>query len=200
MKYLRLSLIVIFLSSSLQINAKISERNRYQKTWSTVLGWGLGLAPLATIGGSLGYYITPNLLAELGLYRGAGITTIGETKGNLSWRYTEARTKWFVGNSFYLNMGLGQKTVDVNLEFLDSPSSLLASGLSYGIGNRWQWETFSLGCDWLGAFRPLQSEVNRTEVTKDLSVSDNEDWDQLWAAVGSPANLQIFRLYMGVSF
>ena len=124
---------------------------------------------------------------------------IGETEGNLNWKYTEARAKWFLGNSFYLNTGVGQKSLDINLDFLESPSSLMASGVSYGVGNRWQWETFSIGCDWLGAFRPLDSKISRTGNRINIDDEAQEDWDDLWAAIGSPSNLQIFRLYMGVS-
>ena len=199
MMSIKQKMIFLLIVGSLNINAKISERNRYRKTWSTVVGWGLSVAPLPTIGGSLGYYITPNIIAELGLYRGAGLTKIGETEGRLNWKYTEARTKWFLGNSFYINAGVGQKKLDINLDFLKSPSQLLASGLSYGIGNRWQWETFSIGCDWVGAFRPLESKIDKSNVNTTIDETTREEWDELWASIGSPSNLQIFRLYMGVS-
>ncbi len=95
-----------------------------------------------------------------------GIVKLGST-------LTELRLKHWFGNSFYVNGGAGLRSItgEATLEPLtgtdDIKSSVKASsfGASLSIGNRWQWEYFSIGCDWVGTFQPLS--------TTEASVTDS---------------------------
>lgn len=77
----------------------------------------------------------------------------------------------FVGNSFYLEAGLAThqkhvRTLDYTYDFRANGSLGVAYyeeqkytrsdfGVLFGIGNQWQWENFTLGCEWVGAYVPI---------------------------------------------
>jgi hypothetical protein len=116
----------------------------------------------------VGYYsIMPDL--QLGLSYGFGSydlsSTIDDTSTTrvdealLSATLLSVNAQYFVGNSFYVVGGLGQRTV--NADF-DIQSTLIDYGLKgtlesnttvlvLGLGNQWQWDSgFTLGVEWIG--------------------------------------------------
>lgn len=81
------------------------------------------------------------------------------TKAEISASITSLLARYFLGNSFYANVGLGQrhveaafgmksKLVDVGVEGEITATTPI---LLLGIGNQWQWDSgFTLGVEWLG--------------------------------------------------
>lgn len=81
--------------------------------------------------------------------------------------------KRYVGNSFYFELGLAAhernvRTKEYTYDFRPNGSfgavyydeesyTQKDAGLQFGIGNQWQWEHFTLGCEWVGAYVPLDA-------------------------------------------
>lgn len=74
--------------------------------------------------------------------------------------------KHFTGNSFYLAPELfyiNYTENDDTPSFFDRKDErITALGLSFKIGNQWQWKHFTVGCDWVGLGRTL-IHFNRTD-------------------------------------
>lgn len=70
---------------------------------------------------------------------------------------------------------------------------------SFTIGNQWQWENLSIGCDWIGLAVPLSYEVTRENVKVASAYSaDDMKYDQ--QTYLNRGKLQLLRLYVGYSF
>jgi len=183
-----------------------SEANRQNKIASVVGELGLAIAPLPTVGFAGGYYIMPDLLAEFSLV--VGSFEIDKTE--LSWSYTSLRAKWFLGNSFYLNLGFANRSIDFKSSLTASAAgqtatvavdaSAKSSGIDFAIGNRWQWEYFSVGCDWLGYFQPLSSSGDDNVTAPGVVQKELNDFNDLLEQLGETPHLQLLRFYIGASF
>lgn len=162
-----------------------------------------GLNPLASTGFMAGMYLSPDSIVDLSW-----------TNGKFEWLGFEmkstaiaVRYKSFNGNSFYWRAGGMFRTYEYDASYYDLSSAqtsngtvkISATGLDLGIGNQWQWDTFSLGCDWIGAFIAVtgSSSVSRaagaTDAWYDKEVSDAK-------SISKKGNLQLLRFYLGVSF
>ncbi len=188
------------LSSSMQ---GISVEKRSGKNMSVVGEIGLGIAPLPTAGMSAGYFIRQDILAELNYINGSATLL----DSNLSWSVITARAKWFLGNSFYINTGAGVRDISFDSSYsmlgLASESksiraSTSAIGLDVGLGNQWQWDTFTMGCDWIGYFQPV-SVSNRDGDSTGLSQSDLNSFKSS-TSMGEESHLSLLRFYLGASF
>ena len=126
--------------------------------------------------------------------------------------------RYFFGNSFYVNGGLGQRKVslalDVESELLDyrargkiETNSVVAL---IGIGNQWQWDNgFSLGCEWIGASIPLTSsnsgeykELSRngTALADDSAEEANDDISEVARDLGKATLGRALMLSAGWAF
>jgi hypothetical protein len=81
--------------------------------------------------------------------------------------------KRYAGNSFYFELGAAAhernvRTKDYTYDFRSDGSFGAVYydeedyrkqdiGLQLGLGNQWQWEHFTLGCEWVGAYVPIQA-------------------------------------------
>lgn len=72
--------------------------------------------------------------------------------------------KQFSGNSFYFKTGIDYSTLDYSDIYHSSIDASYDEGYSFkgnklsgsiSIGNQWQWESFTLGCDWIGWSQPI---------------------------------------------
>lgn len=81
-------------------------------------------------------------------------------------RYVSGNLDWYIGNSFYLSTGFGQRKLRyVGLDLAEtrlaanSPFKREITYTNYAveisIGNRWQWELLSLGAKWIGVIIPV---------------------------------------------
>jgi hypothetical protein len=164
----------------------------------------IGLTLMPVSGARVGYFIDQDLVAEAGFSSGGA--SIGDFKADKS--IIELKAKKFFGNSFYVDGGLGYELWNVNYPVSISDTSsetrklkgtVQNTGLEFHIGNQWQWDGFTLGCDWLGYFLSLSSS---TSFKSDSSVSaqkkEEEEKDVKKTFVGSSAH--ITRLYLGWAF
>ncbi len=118
--------------------------------------------------------------------------------------------KHFTSNSFYFKAGADYRTVDYKSDstciIFCGPSieqkfkgESLAASLS--IGNQWQFENFTLGCDWVGYSLPLYSNVHDVVVTGTASASDTIQFkDDQDFFTKDPAFTTFVRFYLGASF
>jgi hypothetical protein len=149
------------------------------------------------------------------------LITFDFTKGraNITWFSDENITtssigisyKHFTSNSFYFKAGADYRTVDylvrdyftvfsstTNTEQKFKGESLVAS---LSIGNQWQFESFTLGCDWVGYSVPLYSKVHDvvvlgTPTTSEISrFNDDQDYYTKDSAFST-----LVRFYLGASF
>lgn len=99
--------------------------------------------------------------------------------------------KSFNGNSFYFEPSVYyrkqkvvQETTTVNSVLISSKSGDITDiGVSIRIGNQWQWDSFTIGCDWIGL----------TQSLSDLDSNGNLDSDEY-------GSLSLLNLYLGASF
>ncbi len=177
-----------------------SEDHRQNKMFS--LTWEMfGLIEVPASGGSLGYYITPDNIMEISHVEGRWNVTREKTK------FTSIRLKTFWGNSFYSNLGLAARseayTSYPNIYYESTYYDGVvvrenALGVDFAIGNRWQWENFTMGCDWVGFFSPMSKNL---KVIDDRGQSD----EYIQAALNDDSyrgtgSLQLLRFYLGLSF
>jgi hypothetical protein len=173
-------------------------------------GQPVGIAPgmAFSMGGNFGWYIDTDSVVQIEI-----------TIGNSSYGdpFFERKTirvgtlgavyKEFVGNSFYLAGGGLYKTVEFGWEkdelfqIGDSRGSFKGNSImaTFAIGNQWQWDGFTMGCDWVGIAAPLYSKTTSTDrtdlATEDYGKLDDEEQRQL-------KDIQLYglRLYVGASF
>ena len=164
---------------------------------------GVGFAPLPGSSFAAGYYLTPSYLLEAAYFN----TEIDLLFAKFTMSLIEARIKMFFYNSFYTDVGFAVRNItgETTLEPLtgDNEISSSLSVTSYGaliaIGNRWQWEYFSLGCDWIGSFYPISTG----EITISDSEATDEDIQETRDSLNDTASTSsgmFLRFYLGVSF
>lgn len=207
-KFIALFCIVEFMNiKSHQVFAGTSSSNRSGKVGSVsaeVIGWTL--TPVHGIRGS--YFLSPQMQVELGYATGEA----GDSGGS-SWNYKKSiyssKVKYFFGDSFYIDGGLGIETWDLDYSVktsTDSSSSIKKlsgsvtnTGIEFHIGNQWQWSNFTLGCDWFGYFLSISTSKN---FSNDSSVdpTDKKDEEDTLSALMSGSSPHITRFYVGWSF
>jgi hypothetical protein len=189
-------------TSSTGTNQK-SRTNRENKTVYLAPEFGLTMTPAAGL--RAGYFVSPNWLIE------AGYVTGGFSNGGFSANKSliEGRAKWIIGNSFYVDAGLGYEMWSASYEVkaADSPgeyvkisgASATNLGAVFHVGNQWQWYGFTLGCDWVGYFLAVSSSFS----FKDDAKADKEDKEKeekdIERMLGGNS-LHVGRLYLGWAF
>lgn len=177
---------------------------------------GMGPGLITGTGLSAGYFLNRNqvILAE---YKGGkigvtrrwttysnGVENVAESEG--SGTSVGVYFKQFFGNSFYIKPGVD--VAKVNYEF--SPKSTAFGnyrsefeattvGANFSIGNQWQWENFTLGCDWIGLRQAISRNFSKDSIVGNFSAQDKADFekDKDLFTKGSPLAL---RFYLGASF
>jgi len=163
-------------------------------------------APSAGITG--GYFLNRNQLIQL--------EVLGNDNSNTGIDYkvktqsVGVHFKSFVGNSFYYKIGLDERFVDYNYSSTNSSDhtndiirkfkgqSLAAS---VAIGNQWQWDNFTLGCDWFGYVFPLAYSTSDEQFTAPSSMDFERSYlQQDKELYTSKSVAQGLRFYLGVSF
>jgi hypothetical protein len=106
----------------------------------------------------------------------------------------EVALKHFTGNSFYIRPSLylrSQQFAD-DEEYDTASNSYLATditdyqtiGIGFNIGNQWQWENFTLGCNWIGIRKDI------TTLNKDGPGTDGYN----------EVSAELLNFYLGASF
>lgn len=174
---------------------------------------GLTLTPV--IGIRAGIFLDTDLLAEVSWARGSFGGGIDKASKNL----LEIKTKYFIGNSFYVDGGLSYEAWDFKYDDLyynassstvntvTNSGTLTNAGVHFHIGNQWSWSNFTLGCDWAGFFASLSTSSK----WKDLPPADEQEVDapylqfqkdrkEYYTNRYGGSSLHITRLYLGWQF
>lgn len=164
----------------------------------------VGVVVLPSMGFSLGGYLGPNDVLE-----GAaafGVIDLGIVRAESS--LLDLRYKRFWANSFYTNLSAGMRTVRATSPLLDALSGrkafeAKASDFAIGIsiGNRWQWQHFLIGCDWLGVHVPIFKRSS--SVTSSADFGNDKEYDRRksdWDGLSKAVTPQLLRFYLGVVF
>ena len=75
--------------------------------------------------------------------------------------------KQFVSNSFYYRFGVDYRNIAYKYSYTPSSTPVETAefngdsvALNFQIGNQWQFEKFTLGCDWFGLSMPITSNTS----------------------------------------
>lgn len=155
-----------------------------------------------------GYYLSPNMVAELSYLTSEFSFLIFKRQID----FITGRVKFFFGNSFYLNGGLGIRTttatstqfkvfsgsVSGDVESTMSSTQLI---LEFGLGNRWQMGSgFIIGCDWVGYTMPITELSNSEKISSNARQEDKEDIRDDFKTSTSSGNTNLVRFYLGWAF
>lgn len=161
----------------------------------------IGLTPWPGIGGSLGVFLRPDLLLEVSAAYGQAAFAIRNTDT----LHVFAHTKFFMSDTEYLNFGVAmRKTVEREKSLYPQNSwsetkTLTSAGLGVSLGSRWHWQSFTLGCDWAGAYYPL-AVVSRSYKDQNLSEAEHERRKKAFQDEKGAPSLQLLRLSLGFAF
>ena len=75
-------------------------------------------------------------------------------------------------------------------------------GTGFRVGNEWQWENFTMGCDWVGVSQPIYSNVKED---KFIPSAGSPDYDRRQYVdeqnrFVKDTNINLLRVYAGASF
>ncbi|MFS4458159.1 hypothetical protein [Bdellovibrio sp. HCB2-146] len=198
---------VIVQKRSAVVEESSSEHNRMGKKYVVAAQlFGVGVAQGSGQGVVAGYHLDRNTVVQLEVLSGVrkdGIFENYELKTNS----VGIHAKKFVSNSFYVNGGLDYSTIKYDNDYIFTTSSnkdaygFEATMLSAGfvIGNQWQWESFTLGCDWVGLTLPLSHSISSEYADASYTNAkkyNKEDQDTLLAN----GSAQLLRFYVGATF
>lgn len=163
---------------------------------------GFTVAPIPAAGVSAGMYLNRNSLVQLDFTQG----TLPYFFFNLKATTVGVNYKHFYGNSFYTKLGVDYRSIsisDINLLYYEQTGDVGTAETLVGnaaIGNQWQWQNFTIGCDWIGVNPPLVVLSTKYQASSDLSQSDRDDMDRSWNNVAKVTSWQFLRFYLGASF
>lgn len=197
----------------LMIEEDSSQFHRVDKNYqATVLLVGVGPSIATTYGVQLGKYLDLNNVLIFEATTGtnnwnstSSTGTYGRVR-DLSATSLGLHYKHFSGNSFYFRVGADYRTLKYKSTFtnLDQSRDITSFdgdsvAMNLQIGNQWQWESFTLGCDWVGYSLPVTSTI------KNMQVVSSSDYEKKWAKEDADmyitkGNLNLLRFYMGASF
>jgi hypothetical protein len=170
---------------------------------------GLGPVGLFTTGASFGFYLDQNTIVDLSYQRnsvnfnqsdiGASYKIYSETLG--------AHYKHFLKNTLYVKSGPNYRKIDYTYtsyytnNILEEYSHFRGSAMTatFAFGNHWQWDHFTMGCDWFGVAIPLSTSIDAEKTSGAFSsnvrrVSDDE------RKYLRETSLFFTQFYLGASF
>jgi hypothetical protein len=172
------------------------------------------------LGNSIGLIATKFLgydrLMEFNLATSQGTEFPGNIEKHVIYRYYAARFTRFIGNSFYLTGGIAYRYFhgqvakqseriesggyDSRVLFYETKKQDI--GFDAALGNRWQWQTYSMGFDWFGLYVPA---INLADMRKRDPNPENSDGDKADDAVKEmdltrKVGVQGLRFHLGVTF
>ncbi|WP_374077267.1 hypothetical protein [Bdellovibrio bacteriovorus] len=115
-----------------------------------------------------------------------------------------AHFKKFLGNSFYVKTGVDYRSVDYVFNYGYSSVKTGFEGNSLAaslvIGNQWQWDNFTLGCDWIGLSLPFAHTVTSETLSADADSYHRANLDEDEEHYLKNGYAQALRFYVGYSF
>jgi hypothetical protein len=187
-----------------------SEFNRMNKTaLAAVQVLGVGPLPVAAQGLIGGYYLKRNSILQAEYTSGTTSNGLSGYGLDLKAQTYGVHLKQFLSNSFYLKLGVDYRTASYRYNYTSLTGSQYNENYSFtsrswsgalAIGNQWQFENFTIGCDWIGYVAPFSSTV--TDERYDSGVWQfqgtyiRSDRDRLTTSQIA----QGLRFYLGASF
>ncbi|MBX2995101.1 MAG: hypothetical protein KF681_09770 [Bdellovibrionaceae bacterium] len=189
-----------------------SEQNRADKKFQVtaqIVGLGPSIISSSGLQGSM--FLDPNSQIMIEATSGSGRPLLNGLFGS-DYEYRASsfgvHYKRFVANSFYWRGGVDYRTSSVDYKYtswVGNPDSTYkfsgnSVALNFQIGNQWQFDGFTLGCDWVGYSMPIASNVTSEEVNSTdeayyrRRMKDDQD-DFL-----KNGHFNLVRFYLGASF
>ncbi len=179
---------MLILPSAFAFSQKNREGKKYIVTLQTGVNFGAN-----TKGASFGYFINKKsiLSLEFSALEGRSNDDDFEEEDNgqlylLSYQFIPSSTFYISPSLYYLNQ-VKADDFDFNADFEYRPTNkthYTTLGIGFRIGNQWDWDNFSLACDWAGIFR----EISVIE-------EDGPGVDDRY-----PINISFLNLRLGYSF
>ncbi|WP_413290177.1 hypothetical protein [Bdellovibrio sp. HCB337] len=164
---------------------------------------GFAVAPFFGLGLNLGMYLDRNDILQLEMASGVLPLIIANVRASV----VGVNWKHFYGNSFYTKLGVDHRSITVenldyeNGQFTNSTVVGTANALTgnIAIGNQWQWDSFTMGCDWIG-FNPSVLTLESKYRTTNMDPDEARDLNREWKSVAKTNSYQFMRFYLGASF
>jgi hypothetical protein len=173
----------------------------------------IGFTIMPVSGLRLGYYVNSNLAAEVGY--ASGSAKIGSFESDK--KIIEAKAKYFVGDTFYIDGGIGHEMWTTEYSVLTADSLIVSNsvkgkvsntGIEFHIGNQWQvthrvmdWDVTGLmiGCDWIGYFKSLSTQTSFGSASN-LDAADKKREEASVKTAFGGSSLHLARFYVGWAF
>lgn len=162
---------------------------------------GFAVAPIPASGLNAGLYIDRNSIVQLEYSKG----TLPYVFFDLHATTFGANYKHFYGNSFYTKVGIDYRNISVSTNdfFLTKEQENVGTAETVvgnlAIGNQWQWNNFTMGCDWIG-INPQIAVLRAHYDTTGMNEEDRNDIDYSWNKLAKVTSWQLLRFYLGASF
>lgn len=105
--------------------------------------------------------------------------------------------------------GIDQRNVEYNYQYKSVISSTYDTSAAFKvsstaaalvIGNQWQWDNFTLGCDWFGVSAPLATRFSDEKFSANADSIDRNRQERDKEHFGKKTLQQGLKLYLGASF
>lgn len=201
-KWLSLLTILLF---SWQLRAETSTELRSKKYFVGYFD-PIGFSPFFGSGIAGGLILTNKFILEVATKTGASCL---DANCQYETYFSEARIKYFVGNSLFFNLGAARErsTWDHGMAWNDYGAAAAnfkmratTTGFAAAIGNMWQLGDFTLGCDWIGQYFPMNiSDIDFHEGVG-FNSSSREDYESKGKRSAMRTHLLFLRLHLGLAF
>lgn len=174
MKSLLISLLLLCFQQSFAETSQTTENRRKtsqelrENQSMMATGQVAGLGPLSayTTGVNFGFYINQNSILDFSYHHSLIFAGLGGY--SITFDTIGAHYKHFVKNSFYIKPGVEYRKLSYNYTTYFSDKTLEESTqftgttltANFALGHQWQWDHFTMGCDWVGVALPLSSTVD----------------------------------------
>lgn len=199
---------------------KISSKDIRAKKRFMVAGEVIGQGPSGAYGQGVNFGILFNDRSMLTIELNGGRSSIGESSdsdGNYLWDGQEIKSgysfgvgyKHFLANSFYIKTGLDLRTFQykyVNTPWNSSSAATSrkfsgdSAAVSFSVGNQWQYDYFTMGCDWFGLEAPFVSRIYDVSYSSNTTGADREDHRRDMNRYVTGLGATFLRFYLGATF
>ena len=187
-----------------------SEQHRINKKFQ-ISAQLFGANPTATAGSgvNIGYFIDRNSMIIAEVTSSDSESTFIGSSYDVKGSSVGVHYKIFIGNSFYVRAGVDQRHVDYQYQYdsifgtgysTSSSFKVDSTAASLVIGNQWQWDNFTLGCDWIGFTSPFSHKFSEEKFSANADAIDHDRHESDKKYYGETTVGQGLRFYLGASF
>lgn len=180
-----------------------SSRNREGKrVMLTAQPVGFGPSVITTQGLTAGFFLNPDSIIQLDFVGNNDIEYNDETDWKV--RALSVSLKQFIGNSFYVKPGIEHRWVREDYsnpgsnEFWGYKGNM--TGVSFSIGNQWQINNFTLGCDWFGFTQSFLHERTESYTRGSNLGSSQAELEEEADDSLKGMTFKLAHFYLGISF